>query len=559
MTRDPLFIVQWAERLLTNRKNFEWAWRDIADYILINKTGIDDTTSPGRKRTTKLFDATATRALKRLASMMHGSLTSSSLTWFKLRMRDGQLNRIKRVRLWLEDAGDLMLQEFGNSNFSSEAQEIYTDLIGFGTAALFSEESAVKAPGIFPGMNFISIPVGTFVIDEAPDGKADVLFRWLKMNAWAIQRRFPAATLPEDIKRDADKKKDTQYEIIHGIFPREGGVSAPSADVKTLPYASMYICKKNKTILKESGYHEFPVQVPRWSKLSGEVYGRGPSHETLPDIKTLNKAVELSLKAFGKAIDPPMKARHDGIVGGEVRLTAGGITYVTEMDALEALELGSKWDVVKFKIEDLRDSIERSYLTDHIQLKDSPQMTAEEVRTRQEQMIRLLGPTLGRMESEFLNPLIQRTFNVMYRAGVIPKPPAEVLDSIARGAGEIDIEYTGPLSRGQRINEVYAIERIYQLAQPIATVNPGVLDVIDADEAIRVAGEVLGAPERVVRDEKKVAAIREDRAEAQAEADDADKDRLDAGTAKDLKAAEPESDDESEDAQVLRLIQGGKA
>jgi hypothetical protein len=331
------------------------------------------------------------------------------------------------------------------------------------------------------------------------------------------------------------------------------------ADAKTLPYASVYILKKYKTTLKESGFHEFPVQVPRWDKLSGEVYGRGPSHETLPDIKTLNKALELSLKAFGKAIDPPMKAKHDGIVGGEVRLTAGGITYVTDMDALEAFDLGSKWDVVKFKTEDLRDNIKRSYLTDHIELKDSPQMTAEEVRTRQEQMIRLLGPTLGRLESEFLNPLIQRTFNLMFRGGAIPKPPEEVMESVARGAGEIDIEYTGPLSRGQRINEVYAIERIYQFAQPLATVNPGVLDVLDADESIRVAGEVLGAPEKIVRDEKEVAEIREDRAEAQADAEDAERDRLDAGTAKDLNAATPETEEEPEDAQVMRLIQGGKA
>jgi hypothetical protein len=558
MALDPEYIIKWAETLLTTRRNFEWAWRDINDYILPNKTGIDDLTR-GRKRTTKLFDGTAPRSLKRLAATMHGSLTSNSMTWFKLRMRDGQLNRIKRVRLWLEESGELQLQEFRNSNFASEAHEIYTDMIGFGTGALFDDEAAMKVPGKFPGLIFRAIPVGTYVADEGPDGKVDVIFRWLRMNAWNIERKFGEASLPDDLKRDSKEKKDGQYEIIHGIFPREGGVSKMGADAKTLPYASVYILKKHKTILKESGFHEFPVQVPRWDKLSGEVYGRGPSHETLPDIKTLNKALELSLKAFGKAIDPPMKAKHDGIVGGEVRLTAGGITYVTDMDALEAFDLGSKWDVVKFKTEDLRDNIKRSYLTDHIELKDSPQMTAEEVRTRQEQMIRLLGPTLGRLESEFLNPLIQRTFNLMFRGGAIPKPPEEVMESVARGAGEIDIEYTGPLSRGQRINEVYAIERIYQFAQPLATVNPGVLDVLDADEAIRVAGEVLGAPEKIVRDEKEVAEIREDRAEAQADAEDAERDRLDAGTAKDLNAATPETEEEPEDAQVMRLIQGGKA
>ena len=555
---DPRYITAWAERLLSTRRNYEWAWTDINDYILPNKTGIDELTR-GRKKTTMLFDSTATRSLRRLGAMMHGSLTSSSLSWFKLRMRDGKLNRVKRVRVWLEEAGDLMLQEFGNSNFSGEAQEIYTDLIGFATAALFSEERPLVSPGVFPGVNFTAIPVGTFCVDEGPDGRVDTFFRWLRLTPWNVQRMFPSANLPDDLKKQAEDKKDELQDVIHAIVP-SSSIPGYVPDSKTAwPFVSCYVLKKDAVLLKLGGYHEFPVQVPRWSKMSGEVYGRGPSHEALPDIKTLNKAIELSLKAFGKTIDPPLKAKHDGIVGGEVRLTAGGITYVTEMDNLVPLELGTKWDVVKFKVEDLREAIERSYLTDHIQLKDSPQMTAEEVRARQEQMIRLLGPTLGRMESEFLNPLIQRVFNMMYRGDAIPEAPPEVLESVQAGTGEIDVEYTGPLARGQRINEVHAIERTFQLAANISPVVPGILDNLNADEAIQIVAEILGAPEAIIRGGDEVESIRQDRADAQAEQAESEQARIDAGTAKDLKAATPEGVGEDESSQVMRLISGGEA
>jgi hypothetical protein len=305
-----------------------------------------------------------------------------------------------------------------------------------------------------------------------------------------------------------------------------------------LAWASIYISKKHKAILSEGGYHEFPVMVPRWSKCSGETYGRGPGHEVIPDVKTLNKAIELSLKAFGKAIDPPMTALHDGIVGGEVRLMAGGITYVTDKDALSPVELGSKWDVVKFKTEDIRDAVNKSFLADHITLKDSPAMTAEEVRTRSEMMIKLLGPTLGRIETEFLNPFIQRVFNMMLRAKAIDPPPSEVVEAIRNDRGQIDVEYTGPLAKGQRIQEVYAIERIYQFITPIATVAPGVLDILDHDENVRAACDVLGMPVKGVRDQKAVVKIRTDRATAEADAADVADDRQDAGAVKDLAAAE---------------------
>jgi hypothetical protein len=233
-----------------------------------------------------------------------------------------------------------------------------------------------------------------------------------------------------------------------------------------------------------------------------------------------------------------MTALHDGIVGGEVRLSAGGITYVTDKDALHPIELGSKWDVVKFKTEDIRSSVEKAFLADHITLKDSPAMTAEEVRTRQEMMIKLLGPTLGRIETEFLNPFIQRVFNMMLRGKAIDPPPSEVQAAMMDARGQIDIEYTGPLAKGQRIQEVYAIERIYQFVTPIAAVNPGVLDVLDHDENLRSAADVLGVPIKGIRDSKTVKAIREDRAEAEAEAVDSAKDATDARAVKDLSAAQ---------------------
>ena len=136
-------------------------------------------------------------------------------------------------------------------------------------------------------------------------------------------------------------------------------------------------------------------------------------------------------------------------------------------------------------------------------------MTATEVQVRYELMQRLLGPTLGRFQSEFLNPLIDRVFGIMFRAGAFREPP-EIM-----GGQQIDVEFIGPLARSQRMEEATAVERLYQLAMEIGQADPSVLDLINNDVAIRMRATLLGVPKSVLRGEDEVEELRQQRAEQQ--------------------------------------------
>lgn len=538
---NPLFVHAWYQRLLTLRATWESIWSEQADYLTPNKSGIITQRSPGAKATEKLFDGTGMRALKRLAANLHGSLTSTSMKWFALRMRDEELNRIKSVSIWLDDSADRMLNAFNQSNFASEAQELYVDMAAFGTGSLFTEEVDPPAPGRFGGLRFTALPIGSYVIDENPYGIVDVIMRKTTMNARNLGVRFPNASFPREVLEAIEKKPEQPFDIVHAIYPREGGVNTIGVDARELRYASCYILVANKGLLEEGGFHEFPAPTPRWSKMSGETWGRGPGHEALPDVKTANRAVELTLKAWAKAIDPPLVVANDGVLGGVVRTNPSGITYAKDAEkSVVPLKSGTEWRAVELQLELIQQAIREAFFVDQLNLKESPQMTAEEVRARVEQMQKMLGPTLGRIEAEFLNPLIQRVFNIMFRAGALLPPPQEVLNAIDSSAGDIDVEYTGPLAKNQRIGEVYAIQRAYEIATTMATAKqalPSIDDVYDADEALRITALTLGVPERVVRDPKTVMQIRQNRAEEEAEQRQIDQQRVDAGTAKDLAAA----------------------
>jgi hypothetical protein len=242
--------------------------------------------------------------------------------------------------------------------------------------------------------------------------------------------------------------------------------------------------------------------VPRWAKATGEIYGRSPSYNALPDIKTLNKAVEIGLKAWAKAIDPPLLVQDDGVVG-RVRTTPAGITVIRNDGAIKPLQTGSNWQITDMKETQLRTAIRQAYYSDQLQLQEGPQMTATEVQVRYELMQRLLGPTLGRFQSEFLNPLIERVFGIMFRAGALLPIPDAIQEA------KMDIEYVGPLARSQRMEEAQAIDRLYQLAANVAQIDPSIMDNINHDEAIRMRATLLGVPKSILVSRDDVAEKRE--------------------------------------------------
>ena len=160
------------------------------------------------------------------------------------------------------------------------------------------------------------------------------------------------------------------------------------------------------------------------------------------------------------------------------------------------------------EIADLRQAIRQYFFVDQLELKESPAMTATEVQVRYEMMQRLLGPTLGRLQSDFLDPMIQRTFNILLRAGRLPEVPK----SVASIAAHMDIDYLGPLSRAQRTDQVASTERWLMNIAQMAQVLPELLDIPDPDQIARQVAQMLSVPAKMLRSSQEVEEIRAERA-----------------------------------------------
>ena len=491
----------------SGRGTWEDHWQEILDYVMPRKADIVTKRTKGEKRAEVLFDSTAITASNLLSASLQGTLTSPSMQWFYLKLREKELNEIRDVQLWLEDSAKRMYDVFNESNFNTEVHEMYLDMVTMGTASLFVEEGI----GGFDeaGVHFNTLHISEYYIQENTSGYVDTVYRKYKLTARQAVQEFGEDSLGEKVLQAAKDKPDKKFNFIHAVEPLEDYERSMGKGATKLPFHSCHVCEEDKMVVRGGGYNEFPYLVPRWSKATGEIYGRSPSYNALADIKTLNKSVEIGLKAWSKAIDPPLLVQDDGVIG-RVRMTPGVITVVRNDAAVKPFQSGANVQLTDMKEEQLRSAIRQAYYSDQLQLQQGPQMTATEVQVRYELMQRLLGPTLGRFQSEFLNPLIERVFGIMNRAGALLEAPPEV-----QGA-KLDIEYVGPLARSQKMEEAIAVERLYQLVMQIAPADPSLMDIIDNDEAIRARAELLGVPKSVLRGRDEVEELREARMQQQA-------------------------------------------
>ena len=497
-------------------------WQDIADYVIPYKSNILVQRAEGEKQTAKLYDATAPHSAILLAASIHASMTPATQPWLSLKMRQAELNDLKPVQDWLEDCARRIHAALRQSEFNQSVHEMYLDLVAFGTGALLVEEKDVPRSGGFGGFRFLVPACGTYVISEDADHRVDTLFRKFSLPLRSVYAKWKEA-IGEELVRRLATQPERPVELLHAVYPRaeriyDDRTGQAKRGARNMAWASCYVVAETKRKVEESGYEEFSYMAPRWTKSSGETYGRGPSHTALPDVASLNAAKEIVLKAAPLAMIPPTYERDDSVVG-DLDLTAGGRNVINAAgsipDSFGFINTGQKVDLTQLTLSELRQAIRAIYFTDQLILHEKPDMTATEVLALQEQMQRLLGPTTGRLESEFLNPLVQRCFALMARAGALLPLPDELRE--LGDTADIDIEYEGPLARAQRTIELAAQDRVVALVLTIAEGKAKVpadeWDLLDTDKMIRARAEITGLPSDQLKSDEVIAQTRAQRQE----------------------------------------------
>ena len=510
MAADPRasLILRRLSRLQTQRSTWESHWQELADYMRPRKADIVlKTQTPGKKRTEQIFDGTAVRAAEMLSASLHGMLTNMSTAWFSLRYRDGDLQEDDEAREWLLSAEDAMYTAFHRSNFQEQIQELYDDLVVFGTGTMMIE------PDEENNFRFSTRHIAEVYLAEDAYGKIDTVYRKFRMFARAAIDQFGAENVSQRILETEKRDPHEQVDIVHVVMPRSER-DPVKMNATNMPFASLYIDPEQQKVLSESGYSELPFVCPRWLKSSTELsYGRSCGMTALADTKVLNRMSEVNLRAAQKMTDPPLMVPDDGFML-PIRVVPGGLNFYRSgtRDRLEPLNIGSNTPVALNMEEQRRQAVRAAFFVDHLQLSQGPNMTATEVLQRTEQSMRMLGPVLGRLQSELLQPLITRCWSIMSKQEAFPQPP-----EFLQGAGDIEIEYVSPLARAQRKGDAQAVVQLLEFLNPLMGLDPSIADYLDIDGMAKHLIKTLAIPATVIHGEQEVLNKRDERAAQQAQ------------------------------------------
>ena len=510
-------VVQRHERLAGDRVNWESHWQEIAERVLprmsreFQSLGVR---TPGEKRTELMFDSTAALGLERFSSVLDSMITPQSSKWHRLRASVPSLNKAPRVLRYFDEVTDIVFRYrySPRANFVSQNLENWISLGAFGTGGLFVDRMSGG------GLRYKAINLAEWFFLENHQGQIDTAHRKFRMTARQILQKFTKDkdNVPERVRKLAEDKPEDEVEFIHCISPRSD-MDPTKLDYRGKAFASYYICLEGPTLVREEGYATFPVPVSRYVTAPGEVYGRSPAMMVLPNIKVLNEQKKTALKVGHRLADPIILAHDDGVL--DMFSLTPGTQVPGGIDAqgrklVSALDMpNGQLPAIEKLMEQERTVINDAFLVSLFQiLVETPSMTATEVLERTREKGMLLAPTMGRQQSEYLGPLIERELDVLARDGVLPPMPPELLEA----AGEYTVQYDSPLSRTMRSEEASGFMRWVETSLNVAaqTQDPSALDWVDFDAAQPELADILAVPNRWVATMDQVQAKREGRAQA---------------------------------------------
>lgn len=487
------------------RDPWRQSWNEIEDYIMPrisqNHLGYGyGGHKPDPKQGRRIIDATATRAVRILAAGMQGGLTSPARPWFRLRLANDHESESGPERRWLDVVERRMYAALARSNFYQVIHALYTELAAFGSADIYHELDSKRL------MRFTNLTCGEFAWACDAAGRVDTVARRVYMTARQLAQRYGEERMSPRTRRLLHQSPEEQVEIVHLVRPRmERKYNALGA--MNMPWESLvWEADEAHVFLHEGGYEEFPHLTARWDVSGCELYGRSPGMDVLPDVKMLQEMARSQLLAIHKVVNPPMRVPTS--FKQRLNLIPGGLNYVPsgQNESVGPLyQINPDISAVSQKIEDVRSAIREGFFNDLFLMFTSEgrsNVTATEVAERSEEKLLMLGPVIERHQTELLDPLLERTYGMLKRAGMLPVPPMELEGQSLR------VEYVSALAQAQRAVTAQAIRSFASDVATLSKIAPSVLDKVDFEQAVDELGSIACVPASLIRSDTEVEALR---------------------------------------------------
>lgn len=544
MPIDVKSILQRHESLKRVKQNWMPFYQALSQYVMMRKQYFTTEQNEGPFLLNKVFDSTALHAAHMMAASCLGQIWPNPFESFEFRPQIAQDEEL------FSDAFEMMntVNDVMPTNLAlPEARvmpsllESFTDGIVFGTAALASIQTNDYACPV----KIKPMDTKTMSIAENEYGEVDTVYMEKNFTVAKLVQRFGFFSVSDRIKKLYDEGKlEECVKVLHLIEPRRER-NPLKLGVQDMPFASIIIEIDTKHVLEESGFEEMPITVFRFWQNVGEVYGRSPAMDAMPDIRALNKLVEMFERAGEMGLDPPKMISTEDVLGsGKPPWGPGAWIPVhasgrlgSDRPPIETIGTVQNPSWAVQRITDLRDNVKEYFMLSILSdLNNTSRQTLGEANIRNELRMYMSAPPLVRMLLELVSPLLDRSFNIMLGMGMFgvvrgsvqdirmralglqPKYISEdFISSRTAGLKGYRINFLCPAARLMKMEEAQGLERLINFTAGLATIDPGVTKNINADEALRSGQRLYGASQKILYTPAEVEAGRQVAAQQQME------------------------------------------
>ncbi len=310
-------------------------------------------------------------------SWIQSSLFPPYRAWCRLQAgNEIPIERRGEIQRVLDAYNEQMFSILRQTNFDLAMSEFLLDL-SVGTAVMLIQPGDESIP-----IRFTAVPQYLVSLEEGPHGTVDNVYRKLRVKGEAISLQWADAKIPAQLQSMIDKKPTEDIELLEAtVYNKQDNI-----------YCYHVIHEKSKSELVYRTMKVSPWIVARYMKVAGEVYGRGPLIAAMPDVKTLNKTVELVLKNAALAVAGVYTAADDGVINVQtIKIQPGAIIPVArnggpQGPSLMPLTKASDFNVSQIIMNDLRMNIKKMLLDDTLPPDNMSARSATEVVQRRNEL-----------------------------------------------------------------------------------------------------------------------------------------------------------------------------
>jgi hypothetical protein len=488
-------IIEQGDRLFSKRQPLLNLWQTMAENFCPIRAEFTTTRQLGDEYASHLMTGRPVLAHRDLSNALSAMLRPRGQAWFHARTANETINNDARARQWLDAKGDVMRRIMYDTRgqFIRATKQGDHDFTAFGQCVI-----GVDLNRQLNGLLFRSWHLRDIAWCENDELVIDVVHHNWKHEARALIAKFKnkVALSVHTASKEEPYREIKCRRVILPADDYDLGVDERGKRVnkERFPYVAIMVDCENDTILEEVPARRVPYVIPRWQTVPGSQYAHSPATiVALPDARLLQQINLTLLEAGQKAVDPPMKATREAVIGG-VNSFAGGITWVdAEYDerngaALERLMDGTgdlNWgEHQEGKIEAL---ISEAFYLNLINLPEAAQgekMTAYETQERVKEYIRRALPLFEPMEVEYNGGLCEivweHAMDLNAFGSFEDMPPVLAKHDIVW-------QFESPLQAANERLKSQAFQESAGLLKMAAELDPGVRHNFNLDQAFRDA------------------------------------------------------------------------